>query len=96
MHRIIRATAAALALLAAAALAGCGSDQFDRTTTGAGTGAATGAVIGLIGGPRGGPIGVAAGAAIGAGAGAVTGAVTSPKDVNLGKPVWQDGTPPPS
>jgi hypothetical protein len=92
MHRIIRATAAALALLAAAALAGCGSDQFDRTTTGAGTGAATGAVIGLIGGP----IGVAAGAAIGAGAGAVTGAVTSPKDVNLGKPVWQDGTPPPS
>jgi uncharacterized membrane protein len=92
MHRIIRATAAALALLAAAALAGCGSDQFDRTTTGAGPGAATGAVIGLIGGP----IGVAAGAAIGAGAGAVTGAVTSPKDVNLGKPVWQDGTPPPS
>jgi uncharacterized membrane protein len=92
MRKIIRPNAAVLALLAAASLAGCGTDQFDRTTTGAGTGAATGAVIGLIGGP----IGVAAGAAIGAGAGAVTGAVTSPKDVNLGKPVWQDGQPAPA
>ena len=65
-------------------LAGCGSSNFDRVSTGAGAGAGTGAVIGLIGGP----IGVGLGAAIGAGIGAITGAETSPEQVNLGKPVW--------
>lgn len=31
---------------------------------------------------------MAAGALIGAGAGAATGATTSPRQVNLGRPVW--------
>ena len=65
-------------------LAGCGDSSFDRVSTGAGTGAGTGAVSGLIGGP----IGVGLGAAIGAGVGAVTGAETTPKQLDLGKPVW--------
>jgi hypothetical protein len=77
-----------LALAAAAgalvALSACGTSQKERTTGGAAAGAATGAGIGALGGP----VGVAAGAVIGGGAGAITGATTSPKDVNLGKPVW--------
>ncbi|MCW3477626.1 glycine zipper domain-containing protein [Limobrevibacterium gyesilva] len=82
MPQLIRLTAAA----ALALLAGCGTSNFDRTTTGAGTGAATGATIGLLGGP----VGAAAGALIGATAGAVVGSATDPKDVNLGKPIWQE------
>lgn len=66
-------------------LAGCGSSQFDRVSTGAGTGAGTGAVIGLIGGP----IGVGLGAAIGAGVGAVAGGTTTQQQIDLGKPVWE-------
>jgi phage tail tape-measure protein len=82
MQSVIRIGAvAALALLAA-----CGTNAADRTEGGAATGAASGAAIGALGGP----IGVAAGAVIGGGAGAVTGAVTTPKQVNLGKPVWED------
>ena len=72
-------------LAASLALAGCGSSQFDRVSTGAGTGAGTGAMIGLIGGP----IGVGLGAAIGAGVGAVTGGTTSQQQLDLGKPVWE-------
>lgn len=76
------------AIIAAAAcgllLAGCGYTRPERTTGGAATGAATGAVIGAVGGP----VGVGAGALIGAGVGAATGAATSPREVNLGKPVW--------
>ena len=66
-------------------LAGCGSSQFDRVSTGAGTGAGTGALIGLLGGP----IGVGLGAAIGAGVGAVTGGATTADQIDLGKPVWK-------
>ncbi|MBC7635408.1 MAG: hypothetical protein H7251_07385 [Acetobacteraceae bacterium] len=72
-------------IVASLALAGCGSSQFDRVSTGAGTGAGTGAVIGLIGGP----IGVALGAVIGAGVGAVAGGTTSQQQIDLGKPVWE-------
>jgi hypothetical protein len=36
----------------------------------------------------GGPVGVVAGAVIGGGAGAIAGASTTPKEVNLGEPVW--------
>ncbi|HZT51822.1 MAG TPA: hypothetical protein VFA22_07810 [Stellaceae bacterium] len=69
-------------LVAALALAGCGTSTGDRGLSGAGIGAATGAVVGaMVGAPL-------AGAAIGAGAGATIGAVTSPSSVNLGKPVW--------
>jgi len=66
-------------------VAACGRSEPGRVQGGAAAGAATGATIGLVGGPP----GVAAGAVIGGGAGAITGAGTSPKQVNLGKPVWQ-------
>jgi hypothetical protein len=78
---LFRLIAVTLLLLPAA----CGTDQFDRVSTGAGTGAATGATIGLVAGP----IGVGAGALIGAGAGALTGGLTTPEQVDLGKPVWE-------
>ena len=76
---------AMLGLILTASLAGCGSSQFDRVSTGAGTGAGTGALIGLLGGP----IGVGLGAAIGAGVGAVTGGATTSDQIDLGKPVWR-------
>lgn len=74
--------AAALAL----SLAACGTNTTDRVSGGAAAGAATGATTGAVVGP----IGVVAGGLIGAGAGAVTGATTSPREVNLGRPVWND------
>jgi osmotically inducible lipoprotein OsmB len=67
----------AIAMIAAALLAGCGTTPGDRTLSGAGIGAG----IGLLAGPP----GVLVGAAIG-GAG---GAVTDPDAVNLGTPVWR-------
>ena len=67
----------AMAMIAAALLAGCGTTPGDRTLSGAGIGAG----IGLLAGPP----GVLVGAAIG-GAG---GAVTDPDAVNLGTPVWR-------
>jgi len=66
-------------------LAACGSSEPGRVQGGAATGAATGATVGLVGGP----IGVVAGAVIGGGAGAITGASTTPKQVDLGDPVWK-------
>lgn len=68
-------------------LTSCGESQPGRTAGGAATGAATGAVIGIIGGPP----GMLVGALIGGAVGSVTGAVTKPRDLNLGKPVWQGG-----
>ncbi|MBV9756137.1 MAG: hypothetical protein JO047_03715 [Alphaproteobacteria bacterium] len=75
---------AILAVCGVLSLAACGRTPQERTTGGAATGAATGAAIGALGGP----VGVGVGALIGAGTGAVTGAVTSPREVNLGRPVW--------
>jgi hypothetical protein len=69
----------AMAMFAAALLAGCGTTTEDRALSGAGIGAG----IGLLAGPP----GVLVGAAVG-GAG---GAITDPEDVNLGRPVWRDG-----
>ena len=66
-------------------LAGCGRNETDRVEGGAAAGAATGAVVGLVAGP----VGVVAGAVIGGGAGAIAGATTTPKQVNLGPPVWK-------
>jgi hypothetical protein len=64
-------------------LAGCGTTTGDRGLSGAGIGAATGAVVGaMVGAPL-------AGAAIGAGAGATAGVMTSPRQVDLGKPAWE-------
>jgi len=72
-----------LLLLAAIALAGCGTTPGDRGLSGAGIGAAGGAVVGaMVGAPL-------VGAAIGAGTGAVVGAATSPTAIDLGKPVWE-------
>ena len=67
----------AMAMLAAALLAGCGTTTGDRTLSGAGIGAG----IGLLGGPP--------GVLIGAGIGAAGGALTDPDDVNLGRPAWR-------
>lgn len=66
------------ALLAALALAACGTTQGDRTLSGAGVGAGVGAVAG--------PVGMGVGALVGAGAGYVT----NKDDVYLGKPVWKN------
>jgi len=67
-------------------LAACGSSEPGRVEGSAATGAATGATIGLVGGP----VGVVVGGVIGGGAGAIAGATTTPKQVDLGKPVWND------
>jgi osmotically inducible lipoprotein OsmB len=71
-------TKAIPALIAALALSACGTQQGDRTLSGAGVGAATGAVAG--------PIGVGVGAVVGA----VGGYATDKDDVYLGKPVWKN------
>jgi hypothetical protein len=62
---------------AAALLSACGTSPGDRGLSGAGLGAA----VGIIGGPP----GMVVGAAVGAGAGMAT----SPRQVDLGKPVWR-------
>ena len=72
-----------LVVVAAIALASCGTTPGDRGLSGAGIGAAGGAVVGaMVGAPL-------VGAAIGAGAGAAVGAATSPTAIDLGKPVWE-------
>ena len=68
----------AIAMVAAALLAGCGTTTGDRTLSGAGIGAG----IGLLGGPP--------GVLIGAAIGGATGALTDPEEVNLGRPVWRN------
>jgi hypothetical protein len=68
-----------------ALLAGCGNSEPNRAAGGAGVGAGSGAAIGAIAGPP----GAVVGALVGAGVGAAGGATTTPKQVNLGKPVWQ-------
>jgi hypothetical protein len=81
-------TISKIALIGTAALlAACGSSEPGRVQGAAATGAATGAAIGILGGP----VGVVAGAVIGGGAGAVTGATTTPRQIDLGKPVWHEG-----
>lgn|GEM_PF-1498736 len=71
-------------LMMLGALSACGSSQPGRLSGGTATGAATGATFGLIGGP----IGVVVGAAVGGAAGALTSTNTTPKQVDLGKPIW--------
>jgi hypothetical protein len=73
-----------VALMLPLLLAGCGRSQPERMSGGTAGGAATGAAIGIIGGP----IGVVVGAGIGAGVGAITATSTTPKQVNLGPPIW--------
>lgn len=64
-------------LIAATVLSACGTTPGDRGLSGAGLGAA----VGMLGGPP----GMIVGAAVGAGAGMAT----SPRQVDLGKPVWR-------
>src|SRR5690349_2812323 len=86
-----------LALLTVAApllLSACGTDQTDRTVSGAGIGAATGAVVGAVT-----PLTPVGGALLGAAVGSATGAFTTPSEVNLGPPVWRSSafaSPPPA
>ena len=70
--------------LLALGIAGCGTDPFDRTVSGAGIGAGVGA---LGAAATGGSVGT--GAVVGAVVGGVVGAATSPDDVNLGTPIWR-------
>ncbi len=81
MNNITKVVLAGTVLL----LTACGTREPGRVQGGAAAGAATGAAVGLVGGPP----GVAAGAVIGGGAGAIAGASTSPRQVNLGKPIWE-------
>lgn len=72
------------ATLALVGLAACGTSPGERALTGGAIGAAGGAAIsGVTGGS------VLGGAVIGGAAGAAAGALTSPRDVNLGTPVWR-------
>jgi len=81
-----RALQIAMVVGSLALLAGCGSREPDRAAGGAGVGAGTGAAVGAIAGPP----GAVVGALVGAGAGAAGGAATTPKQVDLGKPVWDN------
>ncbi|MBM3548649.1 MAG: hypothetical protein FJX54_17015 [Alphaproteobacteria bacterium] len=65
------------------ALSACGYSQGDRALSGAGIGALGGAAIGSLTGNAG------TGAIIGGLGGAAAGALTSPRDVNLGRPIWR-------
>ena len=69
---------AVVALATATLLSACGTTTTDRAVSGAGIGAG----IGLLGGPP----GVVVGALIGG----ATGAVTSPRQVDLGRPIWEN------
>lgn len=69
---------ALLAVTAAFALAGCGTQMGDRVASGAAIGAGAGVVAGGVG------------AIPGAIVGAAVGGLTSPEQVNLGKPVWDE------
>jgi hypothetical protein len=80
-----RVVATVLLSVIALSLAGCGNSQPGRLQGGAAGGAATGAVIGILGGP----VGIVLGAGIGAGVGALTSTNTTPRQVDLGRPVWQ-------
>lgn len=65
----------------------CGHTKSDRGISGAGIGAATGAAVGAVTG-----LTVAQGALIGAAGGAIVGLATENDQVNLGKPVWKQGS----
>ena len=79
----MKRTMVAMALVGAFALSGCGYNRGDRAITGGALGAAGGAAIGAV---TGNPL---AGAVIGGVGGAAAGALTSPRDVNLGRPIYR-------
>ena len=65
------------------ALAACGNTTGDRALSGGAIGAGVGGVGGLIVGA---PL---EGAIIGGVVGAGTGALTTPRQINLGRPIWR-------
>lgn len=74
---------AAVLLVSALVLAGCGTTPGERAISGGAIGAAGGAAAGaLVGAPG-------AGALIGGGIGAAAGASTTPNQIYLGRPAWQ-------
>ena len=70
-----------------AMLAACGTMPEERGVSGAGIGAGAGAIVGAVTG-----LSVVEGAVLGAVAGGLTGAMTSKDQVNLGEPVWKQGS----
>ena len=76
-----------LAAMAILALAGCGEARGERTVTGAGIGATAGAVLGAVTG-----MGVVTGTIAGAAVGGITGMMTDRSQVDLGDPVWKQGS----
>jgi osmotically inducible lipoprotein OsmB len=78
-----RLALAAALTLSVASLSACGHTTGDRALSGAGIGALGGLAVGSLVGDAG------AGAVIGGLGGAAVGALTSPRDVNLGTPIWR-------
>ncbi len=86
----MRNTLLSLAIVSVA-LSGCGTTATERGTSGAGIGAAAGAAIGAVTG-----LSVLQGAVLGAVAGGATGAFTKKDQVDLGEPVWKQGSAAPA
>jgi len=82
--RTLQNFAASAALMAALALAACGTTPGDRAVSGGLLGAGAGAAIGSLSGNAG------AGAVIGGVGGAAVGALTDPCTLDLGDPWWRD------
>src|SRR5258707_4550576 len=80
----LKAFSASAVLVAALALAACGTTPGDRAASGGLLGAGAGAAIGSLSGNAG------AGALIGGVGGAAVGALSDPCTLNLGDPWWRD------
>jgi osmotically inducible lipoprotein OsmB len=80
---VSRISTAVLIVGAPLLLGACGTNQGDRTVSGAGIGAAGGAILGAVT-----PLGPLGGALLGGAVGGATGALTTPSQVDLGKPIW--------
>ena len=65
-------------------LSACGGSTGERAVSGGLLGAGAGAAVGAVTGG-----GIGTGALVGGALGAAGGAVTSPRDVNLGRPIWR-------
>ena len=83
---VIQSSTLKIALLVglAGSLAACGHSPGERAVSGGLLGAGAGAVIGAtVGAPL-------QGAAIGGAVGALGGAAISPRNINLGRPIWKE------
>ncbi len=78
--------AVSAAALSCMLLAGCGDTPSDRALSGGLLGAGAGAAIGSVAG------GAGTGAIIGGVSGAALGALTKPDQINLGRPIWRNGS----